>query len=259
MIDTHAHLDFKDFDGLRDDMIQRFFEAGGEALINVGCDMRSSQKSIELAQSHEKIFAAVGIHPHDADSATEENLSKLEDLLLSPKAVAVGEIGLDFYREPFCEPDAQKEAFRRQLEIAEARHKPVILHCREAYAEVLEILREYKAEGWRGVLHCFTASPEVAQEFLSLGFHLSFTVVITYYKPGSADESFLLDTLRQLPLERLMVETDAPYLSPAPHRGEINEPLFTRYIIERIAQLRGMDAKELESVTSRNARELFGL
>lgn len=259
MIDTHAHIDFPDFDAMRTNLIQRFFGAGGEAIINVGCDMRSSERSVKLAEENLDIYAAVGIHPHDANQADADNLERLAALLGRPKTVAMGEIGLDFFREPFCEPEIQKAAFRKQLEIAEQNGKPIIIHCREAYAEVLEELRRFKSSSWRGVLHCFTASPEVAQEFIDLGFHIGFTGVITYYKKDSKDESFLIETLRKMPLERLLVETDAPYLSPTPHRGEINEPLFVRYVIDRIAEIRGKSPAEIESITSGNARKLFGI
>ena len=259
MIDTHAHIDFPDFDPIRADLIRRFFAAEGEAFINVGCDMPSSERSVKLSETDDNIYAAVGIHPHDADSATPENLALIEEMLLRPKTVALGEIGLDFFREPFCNPEIQKDAFTRQLELADLHGKPIIIHCREAYAEVLDILKHYKTSDWRGVLHCFTASPAVAQEFLDLGFYIGFTGVITYYKSGSTDESFLIDTLKAMPPERILVETDAPYLSPVPHRGEINEPLFVRYVIDKIAEIRGADAKELEKATSANARQLFGI
>ncbi len=259
MIDTHAHLDFPDFDPIRADLIARYFSHGGEALVNVGCDMASSQRSVELSMAHENIYAAVGIHPHDAQALTPENLVRLEELLLRPKTVAVGEIGLDFYREPFNPPARQIEAFRAQLELADLHQQPIIIHCREAYAETLEVLRSYKTKDWRGVLHCFTAGPEVAAQFLELGFYIGFTGVVTYYKPGSRDESFLLDTLKMMPLDRLLVETDAPYLAPVPHRGETNEPLFVRHVIERIAQLRGLAPEGLERETSANARRLFGI
>lgn len=259
MIDTHAHIDFPDFDSMREDLLSRFWNAKGEAIINVGCDMKSSERSVELANINENIFAAVGIHPHDADSATDENLKRLEELLLSHKTVAMGEIGLDFFREPFCEPAIQEDPFRRQLELAELHQKPIIIHCREAYTEVLEILKSYKTSKWNGVLHCFTASPEVAQEFLDLGFHIGFTGVITYYKCGSEDEFFMCNTLKSMPLDKILVETDAPYLSPIPHRGEINEPLFVKYVIEKIAEIRGMDTDELEKITSANAKRLFGI
>jgi len=259
MIDTHAHIDFPDFESIREDAIKRFFDANGEAIIDVGCDMKSSERSVLLADTNENIFAAVGIHPHDADSATDENLKRLEELILKHKTVAMGEIGLDFFKEPFCDPKTQEDAFRKQLEIAELHQKPIIIHCREAYVEVLEILKSYKTSEWKGVLHCFTASPDVAQEFLALGFHISFTGVITYYKKDSKDEFFLIETLKNMPLDRILVETDAPYLSPAPYRGEINEPLFVKYVIKKIAEIREMDEKELEKITSDNAKKLFGI
>jgi TatD DNase family protein len=259
MIDTHAHIDFPDFDEMRDAMLERFHNAGGEAIIDVGCDMKSSKRAVKMAQEHDNVFASVGIHPHDADSLDEENLARLKELLASPKTVAMGEIGLDFFREPFCDPKTQEEAFRKQLEIAETHKKPIILHCREAYEEILEILKEYKQSGWNGVLHCFTASPDMAKEFLDLGFYIGFTGVITYYKQGSKDEFFFIDTVKSMPEDRILVETDAPYLTPTPHRGEINEPLFVRYVIDKIAEIRNMDAKELEKITSKNAKRLFGI
>jgi TatD DNase family protein len=259
MIDTHTHLDFSEFDSIRDDAVKRFFEAGGEAFINVGCDMQSNDRSIELAQTYNNIYAAVGIHPHDADSANEENLKRIEEMLLKHKTVALGEIGLDFFQDPFCLPEIQEEAFRKQIEIADLHHRPIIIHCREAYVEVLEILKSYKTSEWKGVLHCFTASPSVAKEFIDLGFYISFTGVITYYKSGGKDESFLIETLKNMPPDKILVETDAPYLSPVPHRGEINEPMFVRYVIQKIAGIRNMEEKEIERITSENAKRLFGI
>lgn len=259
MIDTHAHLNFKEFDSMRDGAFTRFLNAGGEVIINVGCDMQSSERSVELAKANAQIFAAVGIHPHDADSATEENLNKLEDLLLENKTVAVGEIGLDFFREPFCTPEIQEDAFRKQIEIAELHKRPIIIHCRQAYVEILDILKSYKTSGWNGVIHCFTASPDMARGFLDLGFHIGFTGVITYYKKNSEDECFLCETVREMPLEKILVETDAPYLAPIPHRGEINEPLFVKYVIRKIAEIREIDENKMEEITSDNAKKLFGI
>lgn len=257
MIDTHAHIDFPDFDSSRNEVIQRFINEGGEKIINVGCDMPSSQRCTELAKENDIIFAAVGIHPHDAGSATIENLKKIEELVLRHKTVAVGEIGMDFFRTPNYSPRIQEEAFRLQLELAENHGKPIIIHCREAYLEVLEILKSYKTSNWQGVLHCFTSGPEIAEKFLELGFHIGFTGVITYYKKSSQEESFLFDTLRNMPLEKILVETDAPYLAPVPNRGQLNEPAFVKYVIQKIAEIRGMKEIELELVTTNNAQKLF--
>lgn len=259
MIDTHAHIDFPDFDKIRQAMLERFWDANGAAIIDVGCDMKSSERAVKIAQEDDRIFASVGIHPHDADSLTEDNIKRLEELLDNPKTVAMGEIGLDFFREPFCSPEIQEAAFRGQIEIAGLHQKPIIIHCREAYFEVLNILKDYKTSGWNGVLHCFTAGPEIAKEFLDLGFHIGFTGVITYYKKNSKDESFLYETLQNMPLDRILVETDAPYLSPVPHRGEINEPLFVKYVIEEIAEIREVQLEEIERITDENAKRLFGI
>lgn len=259
MIDTHAHIDFPDFDSNRNEIIQRFINEGGEKIINVGCDMSSSQRCTELAKENDIVFAAVGIHPHDAGNATIENLKILEELLLEHKTVAVGEIGMDFFKVPNYPAKIQEEAFRLQLELAENHKKPIIIHCREAYMEVLEILKSYKTSNWQGVLHCFTAGPEIAEKFLELGFHIGFTGVITYYKKNSQNESFLFDTLKNMPLEKILVETDAPYLAPVPNRGQLNEPVFVKYVIQKIAEVREMREMEIELITSSNARKLFGI
>lgn len=257
MIDTHAHIDFPDFDSNRNEIIQRFINEGGEKIINVGCDMSSSQRCTELAKENDIVFAAVGIHPHDAGNATIENLKILEELLLEHKTVAVGEIGMDFFKVPNYPAKIQEEAFRLQLELAENHKKPIIIHCREAYMEVLEILKSYKTSNWNGVLHCFTAGPEIAEKFLELGFYIGFTGVITYYKKNSQDESFLIETLRNMPLERILVETDAPYLAPVPNRGQLNEPAFVKYVIKKIAEVRDIKEAEIELITSSNAQKLF--
>jgi len=259
MIDSHAHIDFPDFDEIRTQMLERFFDAGGEKIVNVGCDMKSSERSVKLAKENERIFAAVGIHPHDADLATEENLAQLEKLLLKYKTIAVGEIGLDFFEKPRHTAEIQERALRAQLELAENHDFPVILHCREAYLELLDILKSYKTSNWHGVLHCFTASPEIAQEFLDIGFYVGFTGIITFYKTDSKDYFILRETLQNLPQDKILVETDSPYLSPVPHRGEINEPLFVKYVINKIAEIRETDPKEVEQFTSRNAEKLFGI
>ncbi len=229
MIDTHSHIDFKEFDKDREEVIARFFDGGGEKLINVGCDMNSCARTLELAGKYENIYASIGIHPHDADTVNEYLLKNLESMAEHYKVIAVGEIGLDFYRN-ISSHEKQFEAFRLQLEMAENHKKPVILHCRDAHNELLDILKEYKTSNWKGVIHCFTASWDIAQEFLELGFHIGFTGITTYYKDKMElnGEPKIYKVIKKMPSDRILLETDCPYLAPVPHRGERNEPFFVK-------------------------------
>ena len=258
MIDTHAHLNFKEFNNDREKVIERFFAGGGEKIINVGCDLKSSQESYELALKNENIFAAAGIHPHDADTASKYNLKKIEELAKHYKVIAVGEIGLDYFRN-LSPREKQIEAFKRQLELAENHQMPIIIHCRDAYNDLLDILKKYKTSDWRGVIHCFNASRETAEEFLKLGFYVGFTGIITYYKNKLAEEPEIYKAIKSVPLNKILIETDCPYLAPVPERGRRNEPLFVRYVAEKIAEIKKIGFNEIEKVTSQNAVELFGI
>lgn len=269
MIDSHAHLDFKEFDRDREEAIKRFFDAGGEKLINVGCDLASSERSVELAAKHENIFASVGAHPHDAEMLNEETLKKMEELIVKKKVIAVGEIGLDFFNPPaggFTPREAQIDAFKAQLELAENHKKPVIIHCREAYVDLLGILKEYKTIGWRGVTHCFLGSWPIAEELLKLGFYIGFTGAVTYPKKRVVKDPLgmnfntepeIFKVIKNTPLNRILIETDCPYLAPAPHRGKRNEPSFVKYVAAKIAEIKGINVSETEKATSENARKLF--
>ncbi len=267
MIDTHTHLDFKEFDRDREETIKRFFDLGGEKLVNVGCNLASSEQSAELADKHENIFASIGIHPHDAENFTELVLRKLEDLAAHKKVIAVGEIGLDFFRN-FSPRETQTKAFKAQLELAEKYKKPVIIHCREAYVDLLEILKSYKISGWRGVTHCFLGSWPIAEQLLSLGFYLGFTGAITYPKKRFLKDSLgmnfnlepeIFKVIKNAPLDRILIETDCPFLAPAPLRGKRNEPGFIKYVAEKIADLKNISVEKIEKATSENARKLFGI
>jgi len=260
MIDTHSHIDFKEFDPDRDDVIKRYFCNGGEKLINVGCDIKSSERSHELAAKHENIFCAVGIHPHDASTADSENLSKLEQMSQHYKAVAIGEIGLDFFRN-LSPMETQVEAFEAQLEMALRRNKPVILHCRDAYNEMIDVLSGFNSAKWRGVIHCFSAGWEIAEKFLQMGFHIGFTGIITYYKDNAVTNGFpeIHNVIKNMPIDRILLETDCPYLSPVPYRGERNEPLHVKYVLEKLSKIRNEDIKTVETMTSANAVDLFRL
>ncbi|MBW6440482.1 TatD family hydrolase [Patescibacteria group bacterium] len=260
MIDTHAHLDFNEFDDDREEIIKRFFDSGGEKFVNVGCTMQSSKRSFELAKNHENIFASAGIHPHDADTVNETSLKKIEELAQHYKVIAIGEIGLDFFKSTSSR-EVQITALKAQLELAENHKMPVIIHCRDAYNELLDILREYKTSNWKGVIHCYTASWSIASEFINLGFTLGFTGIVTYYKDKNEfdGEPEIYKTIKKMPLERILVETDCPYLSPVPERGKRNEPLFVKYVIEKIAEIRNLSFDEIEKLTSENAEKLFNI
>lgn len=258
MIDTHVHLDFKEFDPDRKETIRRFFDAGGERLINVGCDLASSERSVELAGKHENIFASIGVHPHDAESLNEDMLKRLEELVTKEKVIAVGEIGLDFFRN-LSPREKQVEAFRAQLELAENHQKPVIIHCREAYIDLIKVLKDYKTENWRGAVHCFLGSWEIAEQLLGSGFYLGFTGAITYAKPSKImPEPEIFKVIKNTPSDRILIETDCPYLAPVPMRGKRNEPAFVKYIAEKIAGLKGVNVEVMKKAASENAGKLFG-
>ena len=258
MIDTHAHIDFKEFNDDREEVIKRFFDNGGEKIINVGCDLKSSVRSYELAKNNENIFASAGIHPHDADTVDKNSLKKIEELVQHYKVIAVGEIGLDYFRN-LSPQEKQIETFKLQLELAENHNMPLIIHCRDAYNDLIDILKNYKTSDWQGVIHCFAASWKIAEEFLELGFYIGFTGIITYYKDKSklGNEPEIYNAIKNTPLDRILIETDCPYISPVPKRGERNEPLFVKYVAEKIAHIRKVSFEKIKKATSENAKKLF--
>lgn len=260
MIDTHAHIDFKEFNNDRKEVMKRFFEGGGEKMINIGCDLKSSIRSCELANDNENIFASAGIHPHDADSIDKNSLRKLEDLVQHYKVIAVGEIGLDYFKN-LSPQEKQIEAFRLQLELADNHKMPLIIHCRDAYNDLIDILKSYQTDNWQGVIHCFGGSQKIAEEFLKLGFYIGFTGIITYYKDKSklGNEPEIYRVIENMPLDKILIETDCPYLAPVPERGKRNEPLFVKHVAEKIAHIRNTDFKEIEKATTENAIKLFNL
>jgi TatD DNase family protein len=259
-IDTHAHLDFKDFDADRPEVIASAVTAGVEKIVNVGADMAGSRASVKLATAYESIFATVGIHPHDAQEATEDNINELERLVRHGKVVAIGEIGLDYFKSK-TSPTLQKEAFVRQLDLAKDHNLPVIIHTRDAEKDVMDILRHY--QGLQGVIHFFSGSPEFALHVIEFGLHVSFTGVITF-KPRASDagSGAKYDYLREqiinsIPLDRMMIETDCPFAAPEPYRGWRNEPAFVVEIAKKIAQYRGVPLKEIEAATTATAERFF--
>jgi len=262
LIDTHAHLDFPQFDGDREEVIKRALAAGVGIIINVGADLASSRAAIALAEEHPQVYAAVGVHPHDAKTLTDEVLEELRELTHHPKTVAIGEIGLDFYRD-LSPRDEQRRAFEQQLALASEVGKPVIIHDRQAHDEVMAILRRWVEGGHQpsaishkpaGVMHCFSGDLEMAQRCMDMGFYISIAGPVTFKNARRLPE-----IVRQLPLESLLVETDSPYLAPHPHRGKRNEPAYVRLIAQKVAELKGVPLEIAARVTADNARELFGL
>ena len=250
IIDTHTHLDFPDFRNEIDEVIERARRVGVEYLINVGVSVQSSKRSIELAKRYNQIFASAGIHPNEASKVSEEDWSRLEILAASEKVVAIGETGLDYYRERSSQHD-QKQLFHRHLDLARKLSLPVIIHNRDASSDCIEILRSYN-DTIEGVIHCFSGSNEIMKEFLELGFHISFAGPVTF--PGA---DALREVVKTVPVERLVLETDCPFLAPQPKRGTRNEPSYLEHVIPVLAELQKLSAEDLKRITTHNAKKLF--
>lgn len=253
LIDTHVHLDIPPLAADPQGAVLRAREQGVAQMITIGVDLESSEKAVALAGRFEGVYSAIGIHPHDADSASEDALKRLKDLASMPKVAAIGEIGLDFAKE-YSPRARQKDAFIRQLDLALELSMPVIIHDRDAHEETLDILERYRDQGLKGVIHCFSADTAVAHRVLELGFFISVTGVITFPKT-----EVLKEAVKSIPLDRLMVETDCPYLSPVPFRGRPNEPARVVYVAREIARLKDITLEEAARCTSANARGLFRL
>lgn len=253
LIDTHAHLSLPQFDQDREAVIKRARDAGIKHIITVGTEAEDCRKAVALAHEHDFISAAVAVHPHDAKTITAETYTLLREFASDKNVVAIGEIGLDFYRN-ISPREIQIRRFREQLNLAREVSLPVIIHDREAHQEVVKILQEEKAETVGGVIHCFSGDWEMAKACLDLGFYLSIPGTVTYKK---SDEYRKL--VRELPLDRILVETDCPFLTPHPFRGKRNEPAHVRYVAETVALIKGMTQEELATITSQNAQNLFNL
>lgn len=252
IFESHCHLDDNRFDGDREAVVSGFRAQGISTVLNVGYDLGSSARSIALAKRFPEIFAAVGIHPHDAAGVTEEDWGRLRELAGSAKVVALGEMGLDYYRD-LSPRTVQKEVFCRQLCLANELSLPVIVHNRDAHGDVMAILKaNTPLKG--GVLHCFSGSWESAELALGLGLYISFAGPLTYKNAVNLQAVAL-----KVPLDRLLVETDSPYLTPEPFRGRRNEPANVRLVLEKLAELRGLHPVELGRITSQNGARLFGI
>jgi len=255
VVDSHCHLDEDRFASDRDAVMARAVAAGVTTMITIGAGgpMRCNYEAVALAAADPHVFATVGIHPHDASTATEEALDEIERLAGRPKVVAIGETGLDYYYDNSPRP-AQQQAFRRSVALARRLRLPVSVHLRDAYDEAASILREERAAEVGGVIHCFSGGAAEARTFLDLGFHLSFSGILTF-KTADAVRA----AARLAPLDRLLIETDAPFLAPVPCRGRRNEPALVLFTARALAELRGLPLDDLAGLTRANAAALFRL
>jgi len=259
IVDTHAHLDMPHFNKDRMEVITRALDSGVNKIITVGIDLESSQKATELAESHQGVFAAVGFHPHDAAGVKETDIADLADLAGHRKVVAIGEMGLDFYRNR-SPREAQLQALKWQLELAMNLDLPVVIHCRQADRDMLPLLRDWTSSHKRpdgkpiGVIHCFNGDIDTAQQYLDMGFFISLGAYIGY--PSSFH---LRSVIKNLPADRILVETDCPFLSPQIHRGKRNEPAYLPLTVKLLAEIRKVSPEVLAGETTRNAVKLFCL
>ena len=249
--DTHAHYDDDRFDDDRDELLRSLPKGGVTLVVNPGSDLPSSLAAKALSEKYDFIYFAAGVHPHEASSATEAVLSGITALLRHPKCVAVGEIGLDYHYD-FSPREVQREIFRAQMSIARELGKKVIIHEREACADCMEIVKEFPDVV--GVFHCFSGSRETAKTLLDMGWYLSFGGAVTFKNAKKP-----VEVVQNMPLDRLMLETDCPYMTPVPRRGERNSSLYLPLIAEKIADVRGTTAEEIAAVTYENGRRFFGL
>ncbi len=254
MIDTHAHLVHPKFNGDREEVIQRAFSSGVEKIIEIGNDFQSSKDAVELAEKYANIFATVGVHPHDVGELSEEKLNEMlkqvqHDKEKNNKVVAIGEIGLDYFKST-TPKNLQIKWFEAQLNLAKELDLPVVIHCRDAHEDVKNILKKKKIN--KGVIHCFSGNLDDAKFYIDLGLYISFTGVITY--TDEYDE-----VIKNISLEKILIETDCPFLAPVPYRGKRNEPSFVKYVAQKISNVRKISIEEVSRITTANAEKLFAL
>ena len=256
IIDTHAHIDMAAFDDDRSEVIQRAKDNGVDYVLNVGCDIESSLRSMELAERYDFIYGTAGVHPHDVKKIDHQTYDQLKQLLSHPKMIALGEIGLDFYKN-YSPPDQQKEHLRKQVELSRELKKPIIVHCRDASEDAVAILSDYfpkDPSARSGIFHCFSGNQELADRALEMGFYISFSGSVTFKKSEE-----LRAIAKTIPADRLFVETDCPFLAPVPKRGKRNEPSYVMHTAQLIADVREVNIKDIQRTTSLNFFELFGI
>ena len=252
LIDTHTHLDDPRYDADRDTTIERARQAGVGAFVTIGCDLATSRSAVTLADHHPDIYASIGVHPHEVKHIADGWYDELRRLAQNQKVVAYGEIGLDYHYN-HSTPKEQRERFREQVQLARELRLPVIIHTREAQEDTISILKEEKAAEVGGVFHCFSGDAWLAKDALDLGFYLSFSGILTFQ-----NASMLRDIAKQTPLDRVLIETDCPYLTPVPHRGKRNEPAFVSHVAQQLAEIHPeLSLDQISQATTENTKRLF--
>ena len=250
IFDSHAHYDDEAFNEDREKVIQGLNDKGVIGVLNCGSTLEGARMSVELSSKYDFVYSAVGVHPEYADIVNDETICELRDLANYPKVRAIGEIGLDYYHAENPHKDIQKAAFRIQMDLARELKLPVVIHDRDAHKDTLDILKEFPEV--IGVVHCFSGSVEFARECLKLGYYIGFTGVITFKNAKKTS-----DVAREVPMDRILVETDCPYMAPEPHRGKRNQSDYIEYIIEKISEIKGKTIKEIENATIVNIKKLL--
>ncbi|WRP06677.1 TatD family hydrolase [Rossellomorea aquimaris] len=253
LFDTHVHLNAEQFDEDLEEVISRAREAGVENMVVVGFDRPTINRAMELIEQYEFLYASIGWHPVDAIDMKDEDLAWIEELSNHPKVVAIGEMGLDYHWDK-SPKDVQKEVFRKQIHLAKKVKLPIIIHNRDATQDIVDILREEGAEEVGGIMHCFSGSPEIAQECVDMNFYISLGGPVTFKNAKKPKE-----VAKEIPLEKLLIETDCPYLAPHPNRGKRNEPAYVKLVAEQIAELKEVSLEEVENITTENAKKLFNI
>lgn len=250
IFDTHSHYDDAQFDPDRDELLSSLPEKGVICAVSCGCDVKSSKANILLAEKYDYLYFAAGLHPEDLENKSDIDLKTIEEIAVHPKCVAIGEIGLD-YHWMAVDKETQKSFFAKQMEMAKSLDMPVIVHDREAHGDTLDMLKEHSP---KGVLHCFSGSKEMANEIIKLGMYIGLNGVATFKNARKS-----LEVVKEIPLERLVLETDCPYLAPVPRRGERNDSSLIPFIAQRIAKVLDMDPQKLLDITAQNAKRLYNL
>ncbi|MED1607996.1 TatD family hydrolase [Cytobacillus kochii] len=253
LFDTHVHLNAEQYDEDLEEVIKRAREAGVEKMVVVGFDRPTIERAMELIEQYDFLYASIGWHPVDAIDMTEGDLIWIEELSKHPKVVAIGEMGLDYHWDK-SPKDVQKDVFRQQIQLAKKVKLPIIIHNREATADIVEILKEENAAEVGGIMHCFSGSPETAKECIDMNFYISLGGPVTFKNARKPKE-----VAAEIPLEKLLIETDCPYLAPHPFRGKRNEPSYVKLVCEQIAEIKNIPVEEVAAITTENAKKLFAI